>query len=191
MQTTITINEANDKVDAYITRAMAELPPGATLEVNTYNRTEDCSDPTDNGPKGRVSAGRSYKILGLQVEAIPSYFDTLRAWWQANNFRILGDTPRNEFLWVENNSDGFQMTLKANPAGGIYLLAGSPCVWSNGTPDPQAAGDQPATADVVALDRPDTSAVTPTAPKPPARRPRRGPAEETEDFDQTDWTSET
>jgi hypothetical protein len=188
MQTTITINEANDRVDDYITRAMAELPPGATLEVNTYNRTEDCSDPTDNGPKGRVSAGRSYKILGLQVEAIPSYFDTLRAWWLANNFRILGDTPKNEFLWVENNADSFQMTLKANFAGGIFLLAGSPCVWPNGTPEPQAAAEQPVQEPAIAQAEP---AALPATSKPAgARRPRRAPAEETEDFDQTDWTSE-
>jgi hypothetical protein len=189
MHPTITIDEANVRVDDYISRALKVLPAQVQLEVNSQERKGECSDPTDNGPQGRVVAGRSYKLLGLQTAAIPTYFDTLRSWWLANNFRILGDTPKNEFLWVENNADSFQMTLKANFAGGIFLLAGSPCVWPNGTPEPQAAADQPAHDPAVAQEQPGAPAV---APKPAqARRPRRAPAEETEDFDQTDWTSET
>ena len=84
-------------------------------------------------------ANRSYQVLGLDPQEIPSYFGMLRTWWQANDFRVLDDKPVNEFLWVENSTDSFQMTLKANSKGGIFLLAGSPCVWPNGTPEPSAA----------------------------------------------------
>jgi hypothetical protein len=189
MQSTITIDEANVRVEDYISRALKVLPAEVKPELSFEERSGECSDPTDNGPQGRVVAGRSYKLLGLQTAAIPSYFDTLRSWWQANNFRILSDTPKNEFLWVENNADSFQMTLKANSVGGIYLLAGSPCVWPNGTPEPQAAAEQPAHEPAVAQDQ---SAVAPVASKSAqARRHRRAPAEDAEDFDQTDWTSES
>jgi len=151
MQPTITIAEANTRVDDYIARAIKALPSQATLKLTLQELHGDCSDPTDNGPKNRVVANRSYQVLGLDPQEIPSYFGMLRAWWQANGFRVLDDKPANEFLWVENNADSFQMTLKANAKGGIFLLAGSPCVWPNGTPEPSAAalGDTH-TADVAA-----------------------------------------
>ncbi|MFD2468246.1 hypothetical protein [Amycolatopsis silviterrae] len=43
----------------------------------------------------------------------------------------------NEYLWVENNADGFRMALQANSAGGLFLISTSPCVWPNGTPIPE------------------------------------------------------
>lgn len=178
MQPTITIDEANRRVDEYISRATTVLPPAARLQLNFQERRGECSDPTDNGPKDRVVAGRSYQVLGLRQAAIPSYFDTLRTWWLANNFRILSDTPRNEFLWVENNADGFQMTLKANSEGGVFLLAGSPCVWPNGTPEPEALGTQKSDTG--------TPVVSAEAESARARKPRRAPVED-EDFDQIDW----
>ncbi|GAA4530135.1 hypothetical protein [Amycolatopsis samaneae] len=180
MRPTITINEANTRVEDYASRAVKALPSQAKLTLTYEERHGDCSDPTDHGPKNRVVANRSYQVLGLDSKEIPSYFAMLRSWWLANNFRVLDETPPNEFLWVENNADGFQMTLKANFKGEIYLLAGSPCVWPNGTPEATAAGQNPA-EQVVAQQAP--------APK---SAPRRRPAadEYIEDFDQTDWTDE-
>ncbi|MEC3982317.1 hypothetical protein [Amycolatopsis sp. H20-H5] len=196
MQPTITIDEANTRVDDYVARAVKALPPETTLKLNFQERSGECSDPIDKGPKNRVVANRSYQLIGLHPELVPTYFDTMRAWWQANNFRVLDDIPRNEFLWVENNTDGFQMTLKANPVGGIFLLAGSPCVWSNGTPEAVAAGEDASSSDgtAIASQVPAPAAVRPVADatqsiKP--RRPRPRPSEEeAEGFDQIDWTDE-
>ncbi|MFD8494222.1 hypothetical protein [Amycolatopsis sp. NPDC059657] len=192
MHPTITIAEANQRVDEYIARAVKVLPPEAKLELNYQERAGSCSDPTDHGPKNRVTANRDYKVLGLQQAAIPSYFDSLRAWWLANNFRVLDEKPRNEFLWVENNADAFQMTLTAHPGAGIFLIAGSPCVWPNGTPEPQAQGGG-STGDAVAEAKTTPPVMPPAAPTPKpaqARRPRRKPVDDDEDFDQTDWTDE-
>lgn len=136
MQPTITIDEANRRVDEYISRVVEVLPPEAKLQLGYQETRGDCSDPTDGGPTNRVVAHRSYDVLGLNPESIPSYFDTLRTWWTNNNFRVLNNTPPNEYLWVENNDDGFRMTLQANDKGGIFLDATSPCVWPNGTPEP-------------------------------------------------------
>ena len=195
MKPTITIAEANTRVDDYIARAVKALPPEATLELYLQERSGDCSDPTDRGPKNRVVAGRSYQVHGLDPKQVPSYFTMLRSWWLANGFRVLDDKPANEFLWVENNSDAFQMTLKANSSGGIFLLAGSPCVWPNGTPEPGAAalGDAGRSDSAAAPSEPPPAVTPPDAhePRPVARR--RAPArdEYVEDFDQTDWTDES
>ncbi|MFD8494961.1 hypothetical protein [Amycolatopsis sp. NPDC059657] len=191
MQPTITIDEANQRVDDYITRALKVLP-ATKLELNSQELAGDCSDPTDHGPKGRVTAERSYKLIDLPETAKSSHFASLRTWWLANNFRILSDTPPNEFLWVENNADGFQMTLKAHPGAGVFLLAGSPCVWRGGKPDPTAQGSQHG------VDSPAQVKPTPQALPPPSastkaahsRRPRRKPVDDAEDFDQTDCTDD-
>jgi hypothetical protein len=193
MKPTITIAEANARVDDYIARAVKALPAEATLKLTLQELRGDCSDPTDNGPKNRVVANRSYQVLGLDPQKIPSYFSMLRTWWQANGFRVLDDKPANEFLWVENNADSFQMTLKANAKGGIFLLAGSPCVWPNGTPDPSASAlgrDPAAGTAALAEDTPTDVTKPPDRPRPAPRRRASPPAEDTEDFDQIDWTDE-
>jgi hypothetical protein len=38
----------------------------------------------------------------------------------------------SQYLWVENNRDGFRLALQSNDVGGLYLTASSPCVWPNG-----------------------------------------------------------
>src|SRR5207248_11745788 len=80
MQPTITIAEANTRVDDYIARAVKALPAQATLKLTLEERSGDCSDPTDNGPKNRVVANRSYQVLGLDPKQIPTYLNMLRSW---------------------------------------------------------------------------------------------------------------
>lgn len=186
MQPTMTIDEANNRVEEYVSRAAKALPAQAKLELGFQERAGECTDPTDGGPKDRVVASRSYNVLGLQPDAVASYFAALRTWWLANNFRILDDQPVNEFLWVENNADGFQMTLKANSAGGIFLLAGSPCVWPDGTPPAQALETSKDPQDTSTLA---STAAAQTEPPPQPRRPRRAPVDD-EDFADTNWTDE-
>ncbi|MDV6013736.1 hypothetical protein [Haloechinothrix sp. LS1_15] len=137
MQPTITLDEANDRLDDYIDRALAQLPDAAELTNPHHYHDRDCTDPDDHGPEGRKFASRDYEVVGLDPDEIPTYFDTLKTWWQNNNFRVLDNEPEYEFLWVENNDDSFRMTLKANQQGAMRIGASSPCVWPEGTPDPQ------------------------------------------------------
>lgn len=137
MKPTITLEEANRLVDEHIQQAVATLSPNATLEVRGHETDGSCLDPDDQGPTNRKSAQRSYKILGLESGKIPDYFDTLRTWWPNNNFRVLQNKPRNEYLWVENNGDSIRLSLQANDLGEVYINASSPCVWPNGIPQPE------------------------------------------------------
>lgn len=136
MQRTITLAEANQRVEEYAAQARTALPAEAVLRLEYIEKAGSCSDPTDNGPKNRLIATRDYAIDGLSKSRNESYFDTLRKWWLEHNFRILDNNPKYEFLWVEKNDDGFRMTLKSSPSGDLYLISVSPCVWENGTPVP-------------------------------------------------------
>lgn len=137
MQPTMTLAEANAAVDEHIANAVAQIP--GDPELDERGRSEDfpCGDPDDHGPQGRKIADRDYEVLGIDPEQIPSYFDTLKAWWLANGFAELDNEPRYEYLWVENTSDGVRMSLQANDHGNLYITAASPCVWPNGTPSPE------------------------------------------------------
>lgn len=133
MTPTITLDEANRKLDAYIDKVLAQLPTGAGLKERLRIEEEACDDIA--GDEGKQHASRNYEVTGIDPAQIPTYFDTLRDWWEQHDFRVLDDQPKNEFLWVENNSDSFRMTLKAADGGRLILISASPCVWRNGTPE--------------------------------------------------------
>lgn len=137
MHTTITVEEAERRVEEYFRAALAVLPARARPEVGLIH-TVPCDDPTDNGPKGRKIASVDYEIHDLPADEYPAYVETLAQWWRDNNFRILDDDrPARESIWVENTEDGFRMRVKANNAGRLFLIATSPCVWPDGTPAPE------------------------------------------------------
>ncbi|WP_414937224.1 hypothetical protein [Amycolatopsis sp. cmx-11-51] len=173
MKSTITEQQARDKVEQYIQGALSALPAPAELKVFTRNRSE-CTDPTDNGPQGRFEISATYEIVGLDSAQFPGYFTKIIQWWESHSFRVLTDSrPTDQYVFARNSGDAFDMSLKANDLGKFYVGATSPCVWPNGTPEPQA------------LEAP---VAAPSEPEPaPVRRPRRAPVDD-DDFDRTDWT---
>jgi hypothetical protein len=135
MRNTITINEAETRVEQYFRDALAVLPEQARAEVSLIH-TVDCDDPDDNGPKGRKIASVSYQIQNLQPQKYPDYVADLERWWLDHDFQVLDDErPTYESIWVENTGDGFRMRIEANKVGELYLGATSPCVWPDGTPE--------------------------------------------------------
>lgn len=45
--------------------------------------------------------------------------------------------PTENWVSVENRTDGFSMSVQESVQGDLSLGATSPCVWPNGTPAPQ------------------------------------------------------
>ncbi|MBB2500250.1 hypothetical protein H5411_14090 [Amycolatopsis echigonensis] len=82
-------------------------------------------------------AGRSYQLTDIKNNSVASYFEKFKAWSQQNNFHILAEKHNPEYLWTERRDDGFRLALQSNDLGEIYLDGSSPCVWRNGTPEPQ------------------------------------------------------
>jgi hypothetical protein len=135
MTKTITIEQAENRVEDYFHEALAILPAQARPVPGLID-TYDCDDPTDNGPKGRKITSVHYYIQDLPPAEYGSYVVQLERWWQDHNFRILDDErPVEESIWVENNDDGFRMRVTATDKGKFILIATSPCVWTNGTPE--------------------------------------------------------
>jgi hypothetical protein len=130
---TITQQQAAHEVQQRIHTTAAQLPSAARLEQQLTHFTP-CDDPTDGGPPGRVAASTTYQIHDLPPGHYQQVFDSLLEWWQHNGFHVLDNDRRGQarFLWVENDRDGFRLTLQSNNVGGLFLIASSPCVWPNG-----------------------------------------------------------
>ncbi|MFI6305753.1 hypothetical protein ACIBCH_28065 [Amycolatopsis thailandensis] len=178
MKPTITEQEAKAKVEAYIEAAVGALPGTAERKPFTQNRSE-CTDPTDNGPHGRFEISATYEVTGLEPARFAEYFDAIVEWMSAHDFKVLTDSrPKDQYVFVRNNADAFDMSIQANDLGKFYVGATSPCVWPNGTPEPQA----------LEADQPEQPVAAPPEPEPePSRKPRRAPVDD-EDFAQTNWT---
>ncbi len=138
VQTTITEEQAKQRVEDYVRQTLSALPAEARLEVLSATSSLACDDPTDNGPRGRVTVGNTYWVRGLPREGHAAFFEAVLAWWKQHNFTVLADRrPQVNLIRVENKQDGFRVTFDENPAGDLTLGADSPCVWPNGTPAPK------------------------------------------------------
>jgi hypothetical protein len=139
MKPTITIDEANQRSQQYLDQAANDLfPAPITRTPSPLEERGSCTDPDDNGPTNRLKASREYKLDGVSAADFPRYFDSLRTWWKGHGY-VLGSDKGNASGHLLNgeSADGFIMALQSNDVGGLYLSVASPCVWPNGTPEPQ------------------------------------------------------
>lgn len=138
MQNTITLDEAKQRANAYVEQVSAALPSKPRL-VPIFGgiSTLECTDPDDNGPKGRITAAADYFLEDIPVERNPEIFDFFRRHLTQQGFKVR--TQQSDFLVMVNPKDGFRIGLQESGDGskGISLTVSSPCVWPNGTPSPQ------------------------------------------------------
>jgi hypothetical protein len=139
MQNTITLDEANQRANDYAQQVSAALPdkprlvPNAGGIINT-----ECTDPDDNGPQGRMSAGGGFFLQDIPPERIPEMFDFFHRYLTQQGFTVR--TQQSDFLVMVNPKDGFRIGMQEGGEGtnkGLSLIVSSPCVWPNGTPAPQ------------------------------------------------------
>ncbi|MEU8238740.1 hypothetical protein AB0C07_10875 [Actinoplanes missouriensis] len=143
VQPTETKAEASRRVDALVEEAFAQLPPGATRKPNVNVDSVPCDDPTDGGPAGRIFAERRDLIVPPSGGAWPvtDVFPTLIAFWEQQGYttRIDGRSER-EPRYSVGTPDGYIVIVNSWDRGDhvdISLGSTSPCIWENGTPDPQ------------------------------------------------------
>lgn len=136
LHSTPSIEQANERVEKYLADAK-EILPGTHEVQHRYEETAGVCDGGTDGKSDMVLATRTIGFSGLSDDQLSSYFEKFKNWWPTHGYRVLKYTP-NYYLRVERNTDGFRMTLKANDEGWLFLTSTSPCVWPNGTPEPDS-----------------------------------------------------
>jgi hypothetical protein len=119
----ISESQAYDRVESYVRSAVTALPADARLEPSAPASSVPCKGQ----PAGRVIVTTTYAVRGIVGDA--EHFDTMLAWWTAHDFEVLDDLrPERHYVWVENTTDGFRMSLRDDDKGELLLGAESPCI---------------------------------------------------------------
>lgn len=136
---TLTIEQAHQRAQQHVDDAAAALPVAPTLTV-LRNGEAECTDPTDNGPRGRYQVSRKYWLDDLPADRNAEFVDTLLAHWTSHGYHVLTDkrADNDRFVSVEHNDDAFRMSVKQSTDGSLALGASSPCVWPDGHPPADA-----------------------------------------------------
>lgn len=137
MEETINQDEAAQKIDQHITEAAAVLPDTVKLEPLGPIAFASCDDPTDGGPKDRVTVSQRKWLTGLPTEDNEQNVDLLHDYWVSNGYRVIHDLRPDElFVTVESETDAFNVSVQSSDEGDLSIGASSPCVWPEGTPNP-------------------------------------------------------
>jgi len=142
MEPTITEQQAADRAENYVEDVTSLMQPRPRLEIQS-SLTQECTQPSDGGPLGRVSVSRVYWLRDVSPSAFPGLFAAAERYWSAPTWRVLedqSDRKPDPTIWVENSQTGFRMRLETSLDGQqLALGAVSPCVWPNGTPEPRSS----------------------------------------------------
>lgn len=138
MEPTLNEQQATDRVQLHIEDTVAVIEPTPRLERESF-LDMPCDLPSDNGPLGRIVVSRGYWLRDIPVERNPEVFEAVERYWVNNGWVVLTDETNSEdaFLSVENRQDAFRMSLSSSIDGQLSIGASSPCIWPNGTPEPQ------------------------------------------------------
>lgn len=136
MRSTITEQQAFDKAEEYVRQAVTALPDEVTLELEAPPDSLSCDDPSDQGPRGRVTVATGYWVRGIENEN--KYFDAILVWAKDHDFFVMEDLrPKENRIRVENRNDGFRLAFEHTLKGDLLIGVDSPCVWPDGTPAPE------------------------------------------------------
>lgn len=136
MNETITQDEAASKVQEHIGGTLTAPPEEAGLETRLGTIFAACDDPTDGGPKDRVTVSETFWIWGLPVEDNESNIELMYEYWTNNGYQVLRDQrPDSMSVTIEHSEDAFRVGLRVSNKGSLSISASSPCVWPEGTPN--------------------------------------------------------
>ena len=129
-QSSVTQQQAVDRVAARAQDALQHLPPGATLKV----QSNEPQMPCDNGPKGRTFVETDYVIDYPQGWPVEQIIPTLADYWAKQGYKTIKDERARDKLpaFSVEDPDGFrigvQLTYRDNGRIDAYLISSSPCL---------------------------------------------------------------
>ncbi|MBB5866978.1 hypothetical protein F4553_000357 [Allocatelliglobosispora scoriae] len=128
MQPTLTSEQAAVRVDEHVNAAIGALVPPRTLTAGPKS-TMPCDDPSDHGPKGRVTVEHRYTLPGADTTVLDGLVD----YWTGHGYRVLRDERGRRLAEVAVEADdGYAVVATTNVVGEISVVGTSPCVWPQG-----------------------------------------------------------
>lgn len=143
LQPTVTKEQAAQRTEQLVQEAFAQLPAGATLKLNNSSDESPCDDASDGGPAGRVFVERRYLVVPPPGGTWPvdQALPTLVSFWEKKGYKVYDDRRTSSYpKYVVETPDGYSANITTWDRGDhsdITLSSSSPCVWPNGTPQPQ------------------------------------------------------
>lgn len=123
----MTLAEANRKVDAEVEAALERLPAGVTTRVQASYDDFRCDDPATGAPGDKKQAHRSIEVAGLSLDQIKTEWGGLKQWWISRGFTVI--TDEDDLLSVEDPKTFINLGLQLpRTEDRVFLLADSPCV---------------------------------------------------------------
>ncbi|GGK96565.1 hypothetical protein [Mangrovihabitans endophyticus] len=143
LQPTPTQAQAKARVEQLARQAGSALPGGASLEYHDGSNESACDDPTDDGPAGRIFIDHRYTVVppaddGWRPDQV---IPTLVRFWQEQKYQLHDDRRTDpDPNYVVETPDGYYVGIWGYDRGDhldFTVNLSSPCIWQNGTPDPQ------------------------------------------------------
>jgi hypothetical protein len=130
-ESTVTKEEAVQRVADRAQEAFRQLPPGATLKQTLHTPDLACNDQDRDGA---VFVETTYQVMYPKGWPVDQTMATISAYWDSHGYKAVrddrGDTTHPELV-VEKEDDGFRIgyliSHRANGTEDVYLRSSSPC----------------------------------------------------------------
>ena len=139
MRPTMTREEAVDRVEQHLKQTVAQLPGSARLTVARKTDRMPCGLWEDEDGDTRVRVEHGYWIDGIPKESNQEYFDAVSEYWADRGYRKVDFEKRERWIMYYKDSENFTLRFATRVDGRLSIRVTSPCVWPNGTPEPETA----------------------------------------------------
>ena len=130
-ESTVTKDEAVQRVADRAQEALRQLPAGATLKQTLHQPDVTCDDQDRDGA---VFVETNYQVVYPQGWPVDQSMATISAYWDSHGYKAVRDDrddTKNPELVVEKEEDGFRIgylvSRRANGTTDVFLRSSSPC----------------------------------------------------------------
>jgi uncharacterized lipoprotein len=130
-ESTVTKDEAVQRVADRAQEALRQLPAGATLKQTLHQPDLACDDQDRDGA---IFVETNYQVVHPQDWPVDQSMATISAYWDGHGYKAVRDDrddTKNPELVVEKEEDGFRIgyliSHRANGSTDVFLRSSSPC----------------------------------------------------------------
>ena len=130
-ESTVTKDEAVQRVADRAQEALRQLPAGATLKQTLHQPDLTCDDQDRDGA---IFVETNYQVVHPQGWPVDQSMATISAYWDSHGYKAVRDDrddTKNPELVVEKEEDGFRIgylvSRRANGTTDVFLRSSSPC----------------------------------------------------------------